>query len=56
MAALASLKKQCEADFTIVPCSIIARVLSRVPSTFTVAANQVSEQYPPNLPWHPIKG
>jgi hypothetical protein len=26
------------------------------PGTFTVAANQVADSYPPNLLWHPIKG
>lgn len=26
------------------------------PGTFTVAPNQISSDYPPNLLWHPIKG
>ena len=26
------------------------------PGTFTVAPNQISTDYPPNLLWHPIKG
>jgi len=26
------------------------------PGTFTVAANAVSDEYPPNMLWHPIKG
>ncbi|HVW69507.1 MAG TPA: DUF3405 domain-containing protein [Steroidobacteraceae bacterium] len=26
------------------------------PGTFTVAANRISAEYPPNLLWHPIKG
>ena len=26
------------------------------PGTFTVAANAISADYPPNLLWHPIKG
>jgi len=26
------------------------------PGTFTVAPNAISDEYPPNLLWHPIKG
>ena len=26
------------------------------PGTFTVVANQISAEYPPNMLWHPIKG
>jgi hypothetical protein len=26
------------------------------PGTFTVAPNQISSDYPPNMLWHPIKG
>jgi hypothetical protein len=52
MAALASLKQQCESAFTIVP------LFDHTKGAFPVEhiAGARAEQYPPNLLWHPIKG